>query len=213
MISVLTPSIRPEYLNITQKCLEDQTFQAFEWLVEIGRRNQGFTLPSDMNKMLRRAKGERIVILQDCIRVGGNALERINNLSNDMWTFPVGQTDDFESENTEWDWRKTYTDGELPGAHYWETDFGCAPKKAFFDIGGYDEDFNNGWSWDNVEVARRMYRAGYKGFCESSIVGIALRHDKIIDHPFRGTRELNDKRADASKYRCDRGDYLLQYLD
>lgn len=212
MISVLTPSIRPEYLKITQECLERQTFQNFEWLVEIGRRNQGFTLPSDMNKMLKRAKGDRIVSLQDCIKINDDALERIDNLSNELWTFPVGQVDDFITQEPEWDWRKTYTDGELPDAHYWETDFGCAPRQAFFDVGGYDEDFNNGWSWDNVEIARRMYRAGYKGYCDPTIIGVALRHDKFTAHPFRTKRELNDKRADASKYRCDRGEYVLNYL-
>lgn len=212
MISVLTPSIRPEYLHITQKCLEEQTFQDFEWIVEIGLRHRGFTLPSDMNKMLKRAKGDRIVSLQDCIQILPNALERIDKLPNELYTFPVGQVDDFISQVPEWDWRQTYTEGELPGPHYWEADFGCAPTKAFFDVGGYDEDFNNGWSWDNVEVARRMYRAGYKGYCDPTIMGIALRHDKIIDHPFRTKRETNEKRADASKYRCDRGDFKLDYL-
>lgn len=212
MISVLSPSIRPEYLKITQECLERQTFQNFEWIVEVGLRNRGFTLPSDMNKMLKRAKGDRIVSLQDCIKINDDALERIDKLSNELWTFPVGQVDDFVTQEPEWDWRKTYTDSELPGAHYWETDFGCAPRQAFFDVGGYDEDFNNGWSWDNVEIARRMYRAGYKGYCDPTIIGVALRHDKFTEHPFRTKRELNDKRADASKYRCDRGEYVLNYL-
>ena len=208
MISVLTPSIRPEFLNITQRCIEQQTFQDFEWLVEIGLRHRGFTLPSDMNKMLKRAKGDRIVSLQDCITIDDDALERINKLSNDLWTFPVGQQD---TDSVEWDWRDT-NGGELLGPHYWESDFASAPRQAFFDIGGYDEDFNNGWSWDNVEVARRMYRAGYTGFCDPTIRGVAIRHDKLQEHPFRSTRELNDKRAEASKYRCDRGDYKLDYL-
>lgn len=209
MISVLTPSIRPQFLDLTQSVLEDQTFTDFEWIVEVGLRNCGFTLPSDMNKMLRRAKGDRIVILQDCIRILPNALEKINALSNDMWTFPVGQAR--EGETPEWDWRNT-TNGELLGPHYWETDFGCAPRKAFFDVGGYDEEFNKGWSWDNVEIARRMYRAGYKAYCTTQIRGVSMRHDEIISHPFRTSRESNEKRAEESKYRCDRGDYVLDYL-
>lgn len=211
MISVLTPSIRPQFLYITQKCLERQKFQDFEWLVEIGLRDRGFTLPSDMNKMLKRAKCERIVILQDCIEISDDALEKINALSNDLWTFPVGQVDDFVTKVPEWDWRIDHP-GELPGAHYWETDFACAPTQAFFDVGGYDEEFNKGWSWDNVEIARRMYRSGYKGFCDPSIKGVAIRHDKLTEHPFRTTRESNDKRAEKSKYDCDRGKYVLPYL-
>lgn len=210
MISVLTPSIRPEYLHITQECLEKQTFTDFEWLTEIGLRNRGFTLPSDLNKMLKRAKGDRIVMLQDCIRIEDNALALINKLPNEMYTFPVGQTMDFENQ-PEWDWRATFT-GELLGPHYWEADFACAPTQAFFDVGGYDEDFNNGWSWDNVEVARRIARTGRRFFCERGIVGVALQHDKLRPHPFRRTLESNEKRAEASKYRCDRGEFKLSYI-
>ncbi len=209
-ISVLTPSIRPAYLNITQKCLENQTFTDFEWIVEIGLRNRGFTLPSDLNKMLRRAKGERIVMLQDCIRIEDGALSIINDLENNMWTFPVGQTMDFDRD-PEWDWRANYS-GILPGAHYWEADFAAAPTKAFFDVGGYDEEFNKGWSWDNVEIARRMYRAGWVACCHPLIRGVALKHDSIEEHPFRTARESNADRAQASKERCDRGDYKLSYL-
>lgn len=210
MISVLTPSIRPQYLNITQECLENQTFTDFEWLTEIGLRNNGFTLPSDLNKMLKRAKGDRIVMLQDCIRIDTDALERINALTHELWTFPVGQVMAFGNE-PEWDWRAT-NDGTLLGPHYWEADFACAPKQAFFDVGGYDEEFNKGWSWDNVEVARRMYRAGYTGYCDSSIRGVALKHDSLGEHPFRFKKESNVDRAQASKDRCDRGDYKLSYL-
>ena len=209
-ISVLTPSIRGDMLRITQQCLERQTFTDFEWLVEIGLRNRGFTLPSDLNKMLRRAKGHRIVMLQDCIRIDNDALERISVLKNDLWTFPVGQVMRYGDE-PEWDWRTT-NDGALPGPHYWETDFACAPTEAFFDVGGYDEEFNKGWSWDNVEIARRMYRAGYTGYCDSTTRGVALKHDSLEEHPFRTARESNEKRAEESKYRCDRGEYKLSYL-
>lgn len=210
MISVLTPSIRPEYLHITQQALEKQTFTDFEWLTEIGLRNRGFTLPSDMNKMLKRAKGDRIVILQDCITIEPDALEKIDELAYALWTFPVGQVKKFGDE-PEWDWRKTHS-GILPDASYWETDFACAPRDAFFDVGGYDEEFNKGWSWDNVEIGRRMYRAGYKGYCHSDLVGIAIKHDEITTHPFRFARESNLARAEESKYRCDRGDFVLNYL-
>lgn len=210
-ISVLTPSIRPQYLDITQKCLENQTLQDFEWIVEVGLKNRGFTLPSDLNKMLRRAKGERIVMLQDCIKIDNDALERIDTLENNMWTFPVAQTSDFVAGVYEWDWRANYS-GILPGPHYWEADFAAAPTQAFFDVGGYDEEFNKGWSWDNVEIARRMYRAGWVACCHPGIMGVALKHDSLEEHPFRTARESNEKRAEESKYRCDRGDYKLSYL-
>jgi hypothetical protein len=149
-------------------------------------------------------------MLQDCIHILPNALEKIHALPNEMYTFPVGQVRAI-GDTPEWDWRDTFT-GELLGAHYWESDFACAPTQAFFDVGGYDEDFNNGWSWDNVEVARRIYRTGRKAYCEPSIRGIAIKHDSIKPHPFRNTLVSNADRAEASKYRCERGEYKLNYL-
>jgi glycosyltransferase involved in cell wall biosynthesis len=211
-ISVLTPSIRPEYLDITQKCLENQTFQDFEWIVEVGLRNRGFGLPSDMNKMLRRAKGERIVVLQDCIRLEPDALARIHALTNQMWTFPVGKVQNF-GDTPQWDWRKDYDKDTLPGPEFWEADFGCGPTEAFREIGGYDERYNQGWSWDNVEVAYRIKATGkYTFHCEPTIVGVALDHDKKQEHPWRNTLESNATRAQETKYRAERGEYKLDYL-
>lgn len=209
MISVLTPSIRPQFLDITQRCLEEQTFQDFEWLVEIGFRPNGFTLPSDLNRMLRRAKGERIVMLQDCIHVLPNALEKIAALPNEFTTFPVGKVMTLGDE-PKWDWRAHQTWEVQP--HQWEADFAMAPTKAFFDIGGYDEEFNKGWSWDNVEVGWRAAAAGYHFHCNNTVRGVAIDHDALVPNPFRGRRENNDRRAAETKKRADRGDYRLGYL-
>jgi hypothetical protein len=209
MLSLVVPSIRPEYLYITQEALEKQTFTDFEVLVEMGLRNRGFTLPTDLNKMLRRAKGERIVMLQDCITIEPDALERINNLPNEMYTFPVGQVMKF-GDAPQWDWRKETT-GEVP-AHAWEADFACGPTQAFFDVGGYDEVFCNGWSWDNVEIGWRIAATGRKILCDPSICGVALKHDSLREHPFRNKLVNNDKRAEETRRKASRGEYKLDYL-
>lgn len=210
MISVLTPSIRPEFLDITQRCLENQTFTDFEWLVEVGLRNKGFRLPSDLNKLLSRSKGDRIVMLQDCIQIENDTLERINELPNECITFPVGQVKNF-GDTPEWDWRPD-TKGNAP-QHAWEADFACAPRKMFFEVGGYDEDFNNGWSWENVEIMWRAEVLGYKVFCEPSIRGIALKHDQITENPFRNKLENNDKRSEEVRRKASHGEYKLNYLN
>lgn len=208
-VSVLSPSIRPEFLHLTQECLEQQTFTDFEWLVEVGMRNRGFMLPTDLNKMLKRAKGERIVMLQDCIQILPNALEKIAALPNEMYTFPVGKVLK-TGDNPKWDWRVGIT-GEIP-AHSWEADFACGPAQAFFDVGGYDEDFNNGWSWDNVEIGWRIAATGRKMYCEPSIRGIALDHDALRENPFRNKLPNNDKKAEETRRKASRGEYKLNYL-
>lgn len=208
-ISVLTPSIRPEFLDITQECLEQQTFTDFEWLVDVGLRNKGFQLPADLNKLLKRAKGERVVMLQDCICIEPDTLGRIDKLSNDFWTFPVGQVMNFKEEPA-WDWRK-HKDGKIT-PNLWEADFASAPLKAFYDIGGYDEAFCDGWSWENVEVAWRAAAAGYEFYSEPTITGVALSHDKIKENPFRNKKPNNDWRAEETRHKASRGNYRLDYM-
>lgn len=207
-LSVLTPTIRPQYLKLTEKALEKQTHQKFEWLVEKGNPSKGFTLPSDLNKLLKRATGDVVVMLQDCIEIDEFALADIAKLDHKhFYTFPVGKRD---GDSVHWDWRASNNGKITP--NMWEADFGCGPLQGFYDVGGYDEDFNNGWSWENVEIAWRLQAAGYKFYCEPSITGIAIDHDKEIEHPFRNKKENNDKRAEATRKRASRGDYKLTYV-
>lgn len=163
--------------------------------------------------MLRRVKGERIVVLQDCIRIDDDALARIDTLEKDtMWTFPVGKVMEY-GQDPAWDWRKDYGVRALPGPEFWEADFGAGPRQAFFDVGGYDEEYNKGWSWDNVEVAYRIKATGkYPFLCENTILGVALDHDKMREHPWRTTLESNATRAQETKYRAERGEYKLDYV-
>lgn len=214
MISVLTPSIRTQYLGMTQECLEQQTYQDFEWLIEPGFPARGFTLPSDFNKMLKRAQGDIIVILQDCITVPATALEEISKLNHNGngYTYPVGKKQ--ADKTVKYDWRKykiEATGSELQPAN-WEIDFGSAPLKMFFDVGGFDEAFNQGWSWENVELAYRASLLGYEFKVSNVTEGVAFDHDKVTKHPFRGVRENNDRRATMSKAMADGGRIKLNFL-
>ena len=77
-ISVLCPTIRPEGLKVFMESLENQTFDSFEVLVELGLPKKfGCDLSASLNRMLRRAKGDIIVMLQDYIKIPDNALEEI----------------------------------------------------------------------------------------------------------------------------------------
>lgn len=211
-ISVITPSIRPEYLNITQKCLENQTFNDFEWIVEIGLRNRGFRLPEDLNKMLKRAKGDVIFHLQDCISIENDTLERVllnHDTPNKLITYPVGKK---SGDSVKWDWRYYCTVKDPLQYSCWETDMSSCEKKAFFDVGGYDEDFCNGWSWENVEISARMDIAGYKVYCDPTIKGVALDHDNLVENPFRNKIINNDKKANETRRRAERGEFKLNFI-
>lgn len=211
-ISVVTPTIRPQYLNLTYECLKKQTFKNFEWLVDIDFPSDKFLLPKAMNRLIKRSQGEIIVHLQDCIEIPENFLEHIyNSYNGDFVTYPVGKR---EGEDVKWDWRKSSLrqQKDYLNPHEWEADLAVTPRKAFFDIGGYDEAYCDGWSWDNVEVAYRASACGYKFRCDNAVAGIAIDHDKEIKHPFRNVLRNNDWRARETEMLCRIGDYKKDYL-
>lgn len=168
-----------------QESLRKQTFKDFEWLTEVSFPEKGHDLNASFNRMIRRAKGELLVFYEDYTTVPENFLEKCWELyqkePKTFWTFPVGKTLDWE--NIIWDWRKD-TNGEIEYVG-WEADLACAPLKALQDIGGFDEELDQYWSGDNLNVALRASLLHYKFKVYNGIQGIAYNHDKVIEHPFR----------------------------
>ena len=168
-----------------------------------------------MNRMLKRAKGDIIVILQDWTEIPSTAIETIIGLHsmNDkvMFTYPLVKVDDLKDETaqvrTDWRWG---CDQFVP-FYQWESDFASAPLQAFKDIGGYDEEFDKGWSWDNVNVAHRAKMAGYAFRCYPEIWGKAWDHDKFTVHPFRGKNE-NGELSKNKDIDIELGNWKLNYL-
>lgn len=201
-LSVLSPSIRPKGLEPVMQSLKEQTEQSFEWLVEVSCPWKGHDLNAAMNRLLRRATGDIIVIAQDYLTLPTDSLEKIADLhqvtEKTCFTYPVLKTNVLgdSSQELRGDWRPEKND-YIP-YYRWETDFASAPRQAFLDIGGYDEDFDKGWSWDNVNVAHRMKMAGYAFRCYPFIPATAWDHDRFEKHPFRGKKENGDLNQEKS---------------
>lgn len=193
-ISVITVSIRPEGLAITQKCLQEQTFGEFEWLVEIGQPGRGHDLNRAYNRALQRAKGELVVSLQDYIKVRPDYLKKwwktYQENPDSFITAPVGKVDNLQYDGeTKWDWR-AYRNDETKNIrpcdwNCWEIDNGAAPLQALKEIGGFDEALDGHWSGDNVNVGCRAELAGLNFKCLFDNPGLAYDHDAHIEHPFR----------------------------
>lgn len=184
MISIITPSIRCKGLSIVQKCLSRQTYQNFEWLVEIGIPTRGCDLSRAFNRMLRRARGEWIAILQDYTRIEPDGLEKFLKIADPkkLYTGALGKTLDWK--NVKWDWREF---GEFREVDYrrWEIDWGFASLQAFRDVGGFEEEYDQFWSSENVEIAYRMSKLGYRFYVMPNNKAIQYDHDKVFKHPFR----------------------------
>lgn len=176
-----------------KKCLEEQTLQDFEWLVEVGLTNRGHDLNQAFNKMIRRAKGELIVFYEDYTKIRPDGLERFWKAYQEnpgtLFTAPLGKVDAWD-EQPRWDWR-AWTKEPVVGDYTdcrWQTcelDWGAIPKAILYDIGGFDEELDKHWSCDNVNVGKRADLAGYKFKCVFTNPAVAIDHDKIMEHPFR----------------------------
>lgn len=185
MITVCTPSIRPLGLQYTQESLKKQTFKDFEWLTEISIPERGHDLNAAYNRMLRRAKGELIVSVQDYITLPPDGLEKFwEEYQKDKTTFftaPVGKT--LDGEKIDWDWR-AFAPDEMDWMR-WEIDWGAAPLSALKLIGGFDEELDNYWSSDNLSVGYRASRFNYKFKNLTENKAVAFNHDAKFPHPFR----------------------------
>lgn len=208
-ISVITPSIRPAGLEIVRESLGKQMFDEFEWLTEIGVPNRGHDLNQAFNRMLRRAEGELIVIYQDYIKAPPMYLQHFWDAyqanPDTFFTSPVGKVDNLDyTGEIKWDWRAWndkdgLTDYVPSRWDTWEIDSGAAPLAALKKIGGFDEELDQYWSCDNVNVGCRAELAGYKFINVFSNPVLAYDHDAHIEHPFRDyyKPEFNNERMNA----------------
>lgn len=186
-ISVITPSIRPEGIEIVRATLAGQTFTDFEWIPKLSVPGPVPDLCRAFNDAIREAKGELIVVLQDYIKIGTDGLEKMWQFHllhpEAMITCPVGQTTDWQS--AEWDWRVS-VDAADPLAYYqWEIDWGAVPRSAIVNVGGFDEDYDSGFGWENVDIAYRMHKQGREVFCDPTNPAVSFRHDLFEPHPYK----------------------------
>lgn len=63
----------------------------------------------------------------------------------------------------------------------WEANVAIAPMKAIYELGGFDESYDDGWSWDNVNLAERAAMLGYKFYIDERIKPQLLFHPKEPD--------------------------------
>ena len=116
------------------------------------------------------------------------------------------------------DWNNVIPDWRFHGktrkieAHEWEADFGSAPREAFFQVGGYDEDFDRGWSCENVNLAQRVKELGYAFMVFPGMHAVALDHDATMEHPFRKEENYNGDLLAIKKDQIAQGDFVLGYL-
>ena len=186
MISVITITKRDGWQELAEKSLEAQTYKDFEYIVVYEPNVQVVDFPNlpnfkwvkappktrhsnlnaSNNAGLREANGEYVMFYQDFIELEPDTIEKLlsniddNTLITTATINPDGNKDQ----------RYTGIDGirEI-NPEEWETNVGMAPMKVMRDLGGFDEEYDDGWSWDNVNVACRAELLGCKFLIDESV--------------------------------------------
>lgn len=242
-ISVITPSVRLEGLEIVKNSLSKQTFTEFEWLVGSKQKPDydciwveddfkgGFwNLNRIYNKLIKQAQGELIVSLQDCIHIKPDGLEKFwNNYQNNRKAIVSGVGDQYERIN-KWgkpeikiwsDPRKREDYGSFYECYPHDVEWNwCAvPKQALYDVGGFCEEMDFvGFGMDGYQVNERMDELGWKFYLDQSNESFTVRHDRSVyggDDRWNQNNNLsNGKYTELKLKLINEGNWpKLHYLD
>lgn len=208
MISVITPSIRPEMLPIVEKCLKRQEFTDWEWIVtspveitsvtptlllkDPPRASDDFySLCKGWNQAFSRAKGELIVNIQDGIWFDPSVLGKFWFHYTEhprILVSAVGHQYDKLDElgkpyNPVWHDPRTklgVTFEEVPPS---EVEFAmCSvPKQALLECGGFDEEYDTCPAVGEKEMCWRLNRMNWDFYIDHTLEYRAIHHPRLSE--------------------------------
>lgn len=187
LISVITPSVRPEGLKLVEKALKRQTFTDYEWLINDKRYKGGvWGLNRAYNALILQAKGELLVSWQDYTFGLPDALSRFWNCYYDNpQSIVSGVGNKYKDESwavkTWQDPRQRVDQGSFYECYPWdvEANFCAIPKQALLDVGGFDEEMDEWFGMDARGVLERIdLMGGYKFYLDQANESFSLEHDR-----------------------------------
>lgn len=215
-ISVITPTCRLDKLRLVEKALKRQTME-HEWIV-IAPSNikiKGFdidillsdppkqkgdywTVYKAYNKAIGKASGELIISWQDYTFAKPNTFEKFwfhyqqdkksiisgvgNKYQDDTWTVETWR-----------DPRKRTDQGTFYPCFHNDIELNLAsfPKKAFYEVGGFDEEMDKYSSLCGLDVLERLnIIGGWEFYLDQTIESYSLEHGRLPgwdkNTPFKG---------------------------
>lgn len=214
-ISVISPSIREKGLKVVEETLKHQTFKDFEWLPKLSVPGPVPDLCRSFNECIKKASGELLVFLEDYTVIPPDGLEHFwNRYQSDPdvgWTAPLGKVNDLnDPQPVKWDWRIERENGGWISWNEFEIDWACLPKRAMIEVGGFDEDYDSGFSWENCDLGYRLFKLGWGFRVDTKNRAIAWDHDAHIPHPYRHKPNLD--LWTGKKREIDQGKVKLGFL-
>lgn len=196
MLSVLTITKREGWLPVAVDSLSNQTDKDFEWVIvhepnvpqetidaiknyrwiAAPPKRRHSNLNASWNEGLRHCSGNIVVFYQDFIQLDRDTLAKLRQDVGETYGFVTTATINPDGAH---DARYTGVDGLRTIPHQeWEANVAAAPMRAIKELGGFDETYDDGWSWDNVNLAARAELLGYTFHIDESIKPRLLYHQK-----------------------------------
>lgn len=181
--SVLTVSKRPqsEWLQIAKQSIGQQTVNPEKWViiqegVNSPQKVRASNLNASLNAGLRQIESSYVIFYQDFIQLPNDCFEKLIILANER-TFVTTCTPNYDGSN----------DSRYSGANKarrcrpeeWESNVAIAPMAILRALGGFEEELDNGWAWDNVHLAQRAAMLGCKFICDESNRPKLLPHELV----------------------------------
>lgn len=187
--SVLTVSKRTGWEEAAKKCVDAQTILPNRWVI-VPESNPPFSLFYDnarakyvgmivgapektklsnlnasLNEGLRHINTDYVIFYQDFIELPEDCFEKLLTLATPK-TFVTTCTPNYDGSD---DGRYTGCDVARPcRPGEWEANVAIAPMQMLRELGGFDEDYDDGWAWDNVNIAERAELLGCKFIIDES---------------------------------------------
>lgn len=206
-VVVLTVSKRDGWYEKAEESIDNQTYQiphGCHWIiVQEGEATAGYVteggtqvrfyeppkkkrrsnLNASLNEGLRHClDADYVIFYQDFIELPTDCFEKLVREAEETGRFVTTATINHDGTM---DGRYTGVDEVRPcEPAEWEANVAIAPMKAIIELGGFDEEYDNGWSWDNCNLAERAAMLGYRFCIDESNKPQLLFHQKEPDlHP------------------------------
>lgn len=167
--------------------VQHQTAQYQKWIIikegyNAPKPTRASNLNASLNHGLKQINSEFVIFYQDFIELEPDCFEKLVALADEN-TFVTTCTKNPEGKTE--DPRYLGVDCPRPcRPDEWEANVAIAPMKAIKELGGFDEEYDNGWSWDNVNLAERAALLGYKFILDES------NRPQLLPHPPAHNGEL-----------------------
>ncbi len=206
-ITVVTPTVRPEGLDMVAKCLKRQTFKDYEWVVvspfkfvskdkrvvwvQEPPKKEGdyYGLNKAWNAAFKIAQGDLVVSIVDLLWFPPNLLEYLwTHFEVDQMACIGGVGNQYKVIENGKPEMMVWKDPRITGKGFYEIKpfdlelcIASIPLKGIQRVGGVDEEYDKAPAWSEKDLACRLESVGYKCYIDESVEYRALQHPRLTE--------------------------------